>query len=91
MEPAAERREHGSEDSGHLTCADRLSHERSVKARRWACSMDLSSAKMPADLHASAPRLLSYHLSARSPDDDRAGRAQFLMVTEEQEAVESPA
>ena len=34
MEPAAERREHGSHLYGRLTCADDLQCERSVKARR---------------------------------------------------------
>ncbi len=34
MEPASDRREHGSENPGRLTCADRSSRERPVYARR---------------------------------------------------------
>ncbi len=45
MEPAVDRREHGSEDSGPLTCAGRSPCERSVNARRWAYSVDLSRCK----------------------------------------------
>ena len=33
MEPAAGRREHGSQNPGRLTCANRSSHERSEPGR----------------------------------------------------------
>ena len=66
MEPPVQQREQGSQIPGPLTCANRSSREwsgpgRALKAITWICQ----GAKIPADLHASAPRLLSHHLGAR--------------------------
>jgi hypothetical protein len=45
MRPAVDRREHGSGDTGPVTCADRSLRERPAVYGAEACSMDLSRCK----------------------------------------------
>ena len=66
MEPAGERLEHGSQILGRLSCANSSSRERSGPDRAIRPSDGLVKIQeMPADLRASAPRLVSHRLSAR--------------------------
>ena len=89
MEPADDRREHGSEDPGRLTCADRSLRKGLVYARCWGLLDGLVKVQeVPLTCVRALPsfRVIVSALAAQL--DGRKKRGQFLMESPAPAAVD---